>query len=193
MAGSSPVLLAPLILSLGLDTFAVSTAIGIAPAVPSFRLRFAAACALAEAGMPLVGLAIGRLAGRLGAVADWLSVALLLGAGIWMLREALEDEDEVAEALERAQQGGIALLFVALSVSLDELAVGVALGTLRLPIVPAIIAIAAQTIVVSLLGLRLGAALGARIGARAIVVAGAVLCALAVWVAVSNVAGHGLP
>ena len=94
---------------------------------------------------------------RLGAVADWLSVALLL---------------------------------VALSVSLDELAVGLALGTLRLPVVPVVIAIGAQALVVSLIGLRLGVALGARIGARATLAAGGVLCLLAVWVAVSNLVGR---
>jgi putative Mn2+ efflux pump MntP len=123
-------------------------------------------------------------------VADWLSVALLLGAGLWIVREALDDEDEVAEAIERAQQGGPPLLLVALSVSLDELAVGLALGSLRLPVVPVVIAIGVQALVVSLVGLRLGAALGARIGARATVVAGGVLCLLAVWVAITNVAGR---
>ena len=190
MTGPSGVLLVPLILSLGLDTFAVSTAIGIAPMPPGRRLRFAAACAAAEAGMPLVGFLAGRILGRLGAVADWLSVALLLGAGLWIVREALGDEDEVAEALERAQQGGVALLLVALSVSLDELAVGLALGTLRLPVAPVVLAIGAQALLVSLLGLRLGAALGARIGSRATLVAGGVLCLLAVWVGISNVAGR---
>lgn len=191
MVSPSGLYLVPLVLPLGLDTFAVSTAIGIAPMAPRLRLRFAGACALAEAGMPLVGFVVGGLVGRLGAVADWLSVALLLGAGVWIVREAIGDEeDEMAEALERAQQGGVTLLIVALSVSLDELAVGLALGTLRLPVVPVVIAIATQALVVSLLGLRLGAALGARVGNRATLVAGSVLCLLALWVAVSNVVGR---
>jgi putative Mn2+ efflux pump MntP len=189
MTGPSGVLFVPLILSLGLDTFAVSTAIGIAPWPRPLRLRFAATCALAETAMPLLGFAVGGLVGRLGAVADWLSIGLLLGAGLWIVREALEDEDEMAEALERVQHGGPALLLVALSVSLDELAVGLAAGTLRLPIIPVVIAIAAQALAVSLLGLRLGSALGARIGARATLVAGGVLCALALWVAITNVMG----
>ncbi|MGH2347227.1 MAG: manganese efflux pump MntP family protein, partial [Chloroflexota bacterium] len=123
-------------------------------------------------------------------VADWAAVALLLGAGLWILREALEDEDELAAAIEKARQGGAALLVVALGVSLDELAVGLALGTLRLPVAPVVIAIAVQALVVSLVGLRLGAVLGARIGARATMVAGGVLCVLAVWVGVTNVVGR---
>jgi putative Mn2+ efflux pump MntP len=187
--GQSGPLLIPLILSLGLDTFAVSTAIGIAPMPTPLRLRFAAACAVAEAGMPLLGFAAGSILGRFGAIADWLSVALLFGAGLWIVREALEDDDEVAESIARAQQGGTALLIVALSVSLDELAVGVAFGTLRLPVAPVVIAIGVQALVVSLLGLRLGATLGAAIGARATLLAGSVLCVLALWLAVSNVTG----
>ncbi|HWE63942.1 MAG TPA: manganese efflux pump [Chloroflexota bacterium] len=190
MAAPSGLVLVPLILSLSLDTFAVSMAIGIAPMAHGLRLRFAAACALAEAVMPLVGFVAGGLVGRLGVVADWVSVALLLGAGLWIVREALEGDDEIVEALERAQQGGRALLVVALSVSLDELAVGLAFGTLRLPIVPVLIAIAAQAVVVSLLGLRLGAALGARAGARATLLAGLVLCLVAVGVGVTNVVGR---
>jgi putative Mn2+ efflux pump MntP len=190
VAAPSGVLLVPLILSLSLDTFAVSTAIGIAPMAPGLRVRFAAACALAEAVMPLIGFAAGGLVGRFGVVADWVAVALLLGAGLWILREALEDEEEMSEALEKARQGGAALLVVALSVSLDELAVGLALGTLRLPVAPVVIAIAVQALVVSLLGLRLGAVVGAGIGARATMVAGGVLCGLAVWVGVTNVVGR---
>lgn len=190
MTAPAGALIAPLILSLSLDTFAVSTAIGIAPMATAMRVRFAATCALAEGGMPLVGFFAGGLVGRLGGVANWIAVALLLGAGLWIVREALEDEDEVAEALERAQQGGIALLLVALSVSLDELAVGLALGTLRLPVIPVAVAIALQALVVSLLGLRLGAALGARAGARATLVAGGVLCLVAIWVAVATVMGR---
>ena len=155
MTGPSGALLVPLILSLGLDTFAVSTAIGIAPLTAPLRLRFAATCALAEAAMPLIGFAVGGLLGRLGAVADWLSVVLLLGAGLWIVREALEDEDEMVEALERVQHGGPALLLVALSVSLDELAVWLAAGTLRLPVIPMVVAIAVQALVVKSWGYAL--------------------------------------
>ena len=189
---TSPVLIVPLILSLSLDTFAVSVAVGIAPLARGLRLRFAAACALAEAGMPLLGYAVGGLAHGLGRAADWLAVALLLGAGLWTAREALEDEDEVAEALERASTGGgVSLLLAALSVSLDELAVGLAFGSLRLPLVPVVTAIAVQAVVASLLGLRLGAMLGARAGARAALLSGFALCGVGLWLALAQLLGWG--
>lgn len=190
MAAPPGLLLAPLILSLSLDTFAVSTAIGIAPLSREQRLRFAGACVLAEAAMPLVGLAAGGLIGRLGAVADWLSVALLLGAGLWIVREALAGEDEIAEAIEKARDGGADLPAVALGVSLDELAVGMAFGALRLPVWPAVAAIAVQAAVAGALGLRLGAALGARAGARAALLAGLVLCLVALGLGAANAVGR---
>jgi putative Mn2+ efflux pump MntP len=184
-----PALLIPLIGSLSLDTFAVSLAVGIAPLPRSTRMRFAAACAGAETVMPLVGFALGGLATRLGDFATWLGAVVVLGAGILMIREALENEDELEEAVERAALGGPAMLLVALSVSMDELAVGVALGAFRLPLVPVIAAIAAQAFVASLLGLRLGSALGERIGRRAGLLAGLSLCAVAAWLAAGKVAG----
>jgi manganese efflux pump family protein len=191
MAGVPVALMAPLIASLSLDTFAVSTAVGIAPLPSAVRLRFAAACALSEAGMPLLGFAVGGLAGRIGSLADWLAAALLLGAGLWTLREALEDGDEVGEALERARKGGAALAAAALSVGVDELAVGMALGALHLPLMPVVVAIAAQALLASLAGLHLGAMLGARAGARAALLAGLTLCAAAVWLAALHLAGVG--
>ena len=140
--------------------------------------------------MPVVGFLVGGLASRIGAAVDWISVALLLGAGLWILKETREGGEEIVEALEKAQQGIAALAVVALSVSLDELAVGVAFGTFRPPIVPVLVAIAVQAAVVSLLGIRLGARLGERAGTRATLIAGVVLCLLAVGVGVSNVVGR---
>ncbi len=184
-----PALLIPLIGSLSLDTFAVSLAVGIAPLPRSTRMRFAAVCAGAEAVMPLVGFALGSLATRLGDFATWLGAVVVLGAGILMIREGLEGEDELEEAVERAALGGPAMLLPALSVSMDELAVGVALGAFRLPLIPVIAAIAAQAFVASLLGLRLGSALGERIGRPAGLLAGLSLCAVAAWLAIGKVAG----
>jgi putative Mn2+ efflux pump MntP len=183
--------LVPLIGSLSLDTFAVSLAVGLAPLDARARTRFAALCVLSEGGMPLIGFALGGVAGKLGGVVTWLGVALLLAVGLWMAREALEDEDEVAEALERAESGGRAMVLAALSVGLDELAVGVGLGALGLPIIPVVLAIAVQALVASVVGLRLGARLGERVGRRAALLAGIALCAAALWLAVGQIAGWG--
>ena len=184
--------LAPLIASLSLDTFAISTAIGIAPLSGGSRVRIAATFAAAEAATPLVGFVIGGFASRLGAVADWLAVALLLAVGLWIVREALEGEDEAEEAVEHATAGGRAMVIAALSVSLDELAVGIAIGSLGLPIVPVILAIGAQALIAGTIGLRLGSHLGAKAGARAGVLAGVTLIVVSFWLAGLRLAGIGV-
>ena len=188
--------LIPLILSLGLDTFALSTTLGIAPLSRRARLRLALTFALAEGLMPAVGLLIGRPLGE--AVGRWdvyAAAALLVVTGLWMLREGLAEDDERSSGDERAQirrlasVQGLSLVGLALSVSLDELAVGFSFGILRIALVPALVAIALQALLLSLCGLWLGSRVGHALGERAAMLAGAVLCVLGIALAVGHLTG----
>jgi putative Mn2+ efflux pump MntP len=143
--------LIPLVLSLGLDTFALSTTLGIAPLSRRARLRLAFTVTAAEGLMPAVGLLLSRSLGA--AVGRWdvyAAAALLLVTGLWMLREGLAEDDERSSGEERAQilrlaaAQGLPLVGLALSVSLDELAVGFSFGILRIALVPALVAIACR-------------------------------------------------
>jgi putative Mn2+ efflux pump MntP len=67
---------------------------------------------------------------------------------------------------------------VSTTYSLDELAIGFTLGLLGVPVVPYLLAIAAQTFVVSQLGFRLGASLSSRVREGAERLAGIALIAL---------------
>lgn len=182
--------LAPLILSLGLDTLALSLALGVAPLLPRTRLRLALAFATAEGVMPAVGLLAGRpLGDAIGGAADYLAGVLLIGAGAWILREGREDDDkggEQARIVRAATARGLPLLGIALSVSLDELALGFSFGVLRVPVAPALLAIALQAFVVSLGGQWLGQRVGSALGERAEALAGAVLCVLGVGLIVAR-------
>ena len=186
----------PLILSLGLDTFALSTTLGIAPLSRRARLRLALTFAAAEGLMPAVGLLIGRPLGE--AVGRWdvyAAAALLLVTGLWMLREGLAEDDERssgdarAQILHMASAQGLTLVGLAFSVSLDELAVGFSFGILRIALVPALAAIALQALLLSLCGLWLGSKVGRALGERAELLAGAVLCLLGIALAVGHLTG----
>jgi putative Mn2+ efflux pump MntP len=143
-----------LILPLGLDTFAVAAAIGMAGVSARQRRRISALFTGFEAGMPLIGLALGAPLGHaVGAVADYLAIGVLLSFGAYTLLCKDDDEDGVSALVEAR---GRRALLLGLSISLDELAVGFTFGLLRLPLVPVIVLIAAQTAAVSQLGLRLG-------------------------------------
>src|SRR5919197_3789482 len=99
--------LIPLILSLGLDTFALSTTRG-APLSLRARVRLALTFAVAEGLMPAVGLLIGRPLGE--AVGRWdvyAAAALLIVTGLWMLREGLAADDKRAQILRLASAQGL--------------------------------------------------------------------------------------
>jgi len=188
--------LIPLILSLGLDTFALSTALGVAPLSARTRLRLALTFAAAEGLMPAVGLFLGRpLGDAIGRWAVYIAAALLVATGVWLLREGLggDDDDEpggeTAKIMRAATARGLPLVGIALSVSLDELAMGFSFGVLRVPVVPALVAIALQALVVSLGGQWIGQRVGAALGERAEVLAGGVLCLLGVGFIVARVLG----
>ena len=71
--------------SVGLDNFAASIAIGLAGVDRQVRVRIALVFGLFEAGMPVIGLLIGRsLSGSLGASAHIVGGGLLIAAGAQM-------------------------------------------------------------------------------------------------------------
>src|SRR5437588_4492365 len=146
-----------LVLPLALDTFAVSAALGVTGLSQKRSLRIALTFSAFEAAMPLIGLAEGAPLGRaIGSAADYAAIAVLLALGAYMLTG---DQGEEGRLRELATGRDVGLLVLGLSVSLDELAIGFTFGLLRLPVVPALILIAAQAFVAAQLGVRLGALL----------------------------------
>ena len=122
-----------LVLPLGLDTFAVSAALGIAGLPPDRRLRVSAVFIAFEVAMPLAGVMAGVAAGHLlGGVAEYVALGALAAVGVYML---LETDPGVA-LLTRSR--GAALLGLGLSLSIDELAIGFSLGLLGVAVVAAV-------------------------------------------------------
>ncbi len=177
--------LVALLLPLCLDTFAVAAALGIGGVSGRRRLSFGVVMASLEGGMPLVGLLLGVALGQLiGDIADYAAVIGLGGLGAYIL---LADEEKAKGRVESlATASGIAMLTIGLTVSVDELAIGFGLGLLDVPVVPAIIAIAAQAFVVSQVGFALGGKVAARFRQGAERLAGAALIFLAGLVLLSK-------
>jgi putative Mn2+ efflux pump MntP len=170
------------VLPLGLDSFAVAAALGAAGKLTGrARVRIAVLFVVFEAGMPLIGLAVGSpLAHAVGDIADYVAAAAVIGVGAWMLLHGdTDDEEEQAGRLVTAH--GAALLGLGVSISLDELAIGFGLGLARLPTVPVIIAIAVQAFLAAQLGLLLGTRIGERFREAAERLAGIALIALGLF------------
>jgi len=166
-----------LVLPLGLDTFAVAAALG-ALGVQQL-LRVSALFTAFEAGMPLIGLALGAPLGHaIGGAADYVAIGVLLTFGLYTWLDSQEaDEQRLAEL---ASLRGPAVPLLGVSVSLDELAIGFTLGLLHMPVVLVIALIAGQAFLLAQLGLRLGSRLSRRFREGAERLAGLALVGLAV-------------
>jgi len=189
------VAIAVIFLALGLDTFAVAFGLGVSGLPRARWWRVGLVFAACEGLMPVIGLLIGqRLGAALGTVAGYVAAGILVLLGGREIREAIRDEgddddDDEGDQAAAGRTGAGPLLLAGLSVSLDELAVGVSLGVLGAPLGLALGYIAVQAFALTFVGLALGQRLGARLGERAELVAGIALALLGVALFVRAVTG----
>lgn len=189
------------VLPLGLDTFALSTVLGVLPLAREQRLRIAVVFAAAEGFMPAVGLLLGEPLGQaLGHLAGYVAGALLVGVGGWMWGhergerarksdQGGEEDDEAARIMSAATGSIWGLVALALGISLDELAVGFSLGLLGLPLIPILLLITLQALLLSLVGQWIGKHAGQRVGAFAEQLVGPLFCLLGAWFLIAQLVG----
>lgn len=177
--------------SIGLDTLAVSLSLGLSGLPRSRWVRVGLTFALFEGLMPIVGLLIGqRLGTFFGAVAEYIAAGILIVIGALEIKEAFIDDDDdepITPTTTGVKQRPLVL--VGLSVSLDELAVGFALGVLHVSLGLALVYIAVQAFTLTFVGLAIGRRLGRRFGERAELAAGIVLALLGVALLISAITG----
>jgi putative Mn2+ efflux pump MntP len=167
-------------LALGASNFAASFGIGMGGVDNRTRLRVGVFFGIFEAAMPLIGLAIGRgVSGGLGSASHYVGAVPLIAVGGYTTAVAFRTDT----GSPSSSRGSGRLLLVALALSIDNLVVGFALGTLRVAFVLAAATIGVISIAMSLVGLEIGGRLGARFEQRSEIVGGVVLvgvgCALA--------------
>ena len=158
--------------ALGLNNFGAAIAIGVSGVDRRTEIKVATVFGLCDVVMPATGMLIGTgLAGPLGSAARWAGAGILFVTAVWGLLEALrggDDDDPHAWHGWRLLVSGAAL-------SLDDLAVGLALGTVRYPIVLAVSLFGLMSFVMSIIGLKLGGKLGKAAGEHGEVVGAVVL------------------
>jgi len=171
---------AGLLLPLALDTFALAAALGVAGLARQDRLRVSLVFTVFEAGMPIVGILAGRVVG--GFVGQWAGyggILFLLVAGFLLVRPGTDEDDEERRLRLLAHARGLAILDLGLSISVDELTVGLSAGLLGLPIALTVIWISVQAFAAAQLGLRFGARIGEEVRERSEQAAGVALIAVA--------------
>jgi len=171
---------AGLLLPLTFDTFALAAALGVAGLERRDRLRVALTFTVFEAGMPIVGLLAGRaVGGFLGEWAGYGAILFLLIAGVLLLRPGKDGDAEERRLKLLAHARGLAILDLGLTISVDELTVGLSAGLLGLPIAITVVWIAVQAFAAAQLGLRFGARIGEEVRERTEQAAGVALIAVA--------------
>jgi manganese efflux pump family protein len=182
-----------LLVPLALDTFVLSAALGLSGLPRRLRLRTSLILAAFEAGMPLVGVAIGRGLGEaIGHFAGYTAAIVIGLAGVLLLRSGDDEDKEQARVRLLAHAQGLAIIDLGISISLDELAIGLSLGLLQLPVPFALLFIGVQAFAAAQLGLWLGGKLneGLREGAERL--AGLVLILTAIALITLKLSGHQL-
>jgi putative Mn2+ efflux pump MntP len=186
--------------SLGLSNFAASVGLGASGVDRRTRLRVGLVFGFFETAMPIIGLLAGRgAAGALGHATRWLGAGLLIATGVYSLVQALRSARDAASSgtpsetppsepppnvppPSEPQRLG-PLLVTGLALSIDNLAVGFALGAVHVSLPVAVIVIGAVSVTLSLLGLELGHRLSTRIGGRGEILGGLVLIGVGIAVA----------
>jgi manganese efflux pump family protein len=171
--------------AVGLSNLAASIGIGVRGVTVRTRLQVGLVFGVFEAGMPIVGLLIGqRIARDLGHAVRWPGAVLLIIVGASALVRSLHDSrnraahepGESPRPTAPSPSSGFGRLLVSgFVLSLDNLAVGFALGTYQVGIVAGAVLIGAVSVTMSLAGLELGALLGRWVGERSEQMSGAIL------------------
>jgi manganese efflux pump family protein len=156
--------------AVGMDGLGVSVGMGTRGSwTRSGQIRAALIFGGFEAGMPLIGLLLGQgVAGPIGSLTGPIAAVLLVALGLYGLVE---------------KEGGArtGLLLPALLVSIDNLAVGLALGLHHVNIPLAVATFAVVSIGLAYAGLRFGRFIGSKsehagkVGAVALIVVGVLI------------------
>ena len=160
--------------ALGLNNFGAAIAIGVSGVNRRTELKVATVFGLCDVVMPAAGMLIGTgLAGSLGSAAHWAGAGILCATAVWGLIEGPARGRRHPKIWHRWR-----LLVSGAALSLDDLAVGLALGTVRYPVAAAVTLFGLLSFIMSIIGLQLGGKLGRATGEHGEVVGAIMLLGL---------------
>ena len=165
----------------GLDNLQVAAAISMQPLTRARRALFALSFCACEIASPLVGLVlISALHARFGMWIDRFAPLIIVSCGIGVVALALHDKEELQHVINSRWT----VVGLPLSLSFDNLLVGITLGTLRYPLPLAAAVVGSVSACMCLFGIAGGMRIRRWIPERAELVSGIYLIALAalMWI-----------
>ena len=162
---------------LSMDAFAVSVCKGLA--MPKCTFKKAAIVGLWFGGfqalMPAIGYVLGaQFQETIASIDHWIAFVLLALIGGNMIHEALDNDEEEADASLDVKT----MFLLAVATSIDALAIGITFAFLKVNIVPAVCFIGIVTFIISFAGVKIGNVFGARYKNKAEIVGGVILILL---------------
>lgn len=162
---------------LSMDAFAVSVCKGLA--MPKCTFKKAAIVGLWFGGfqalMPAIGYVLGaQFQEAIASIDHWIAFVLLALIGGNMIHEALDNDEEEADASLNVKT----MFLLAVATSIDALAIGITFAFLKVSIIPAVCFIGIVTFIISFAGVKIGNVFGARYKNKAEIVGGIILILL---------------
>ena len=162
---------------LSMDAFAVSVCKGLA--MPKCTFKKAAIVGLWFGGfqalMPAIGYVLGaQFQEAIASIDHWIAFVLLALIGGNMIHEALDNDEEEADASLNVKT----MFLLAVATSIDALAIGITFAFLKVNIIPAVCFIGIVTFIISFAGVKIGNVFGARYNNKAEIVGGIILILL---------------
>lgn len=162
---------------LSMDAFAVSVCKGLA--MPKCTFKKAAIVGLWFGGfqalMPAIGYILGaQFQEAIASIDHWIAFVLLALIGGNMILEALDNDEEEADASLDVKT----MFLLAVATSIDALAIGITFAFLKVNIIPAVCFIGIVTFIISFAGVKIGNVFGARYKNKAEIVGGVILILL---------------
>ena len=162
---------------LSMDAFAVSVCKGLA--MPKCTFKKAAIVGLwfggFQAWMPAIGYILGaQFQEAIASIDHWIAFVLLALIGGNMIHEALDNDEEEADASLDVKP----MFLLAVATSIDALAIGITFAFLKVNIIPAVCFIGIVTFIISFAGVKIGNVFGARYKNKAEIVGGVILILL---------------
>ena len=162
---------------LSMDAFAVSVCKGLA--MPKCTFKKAAIVGLWFGGfqalMPAIGYILGaQFQEAIASIDHWIAFVLLAVIGGNMIHEALDNDEEEADASLDVKT----MFLLAVATSIDALAIGITFAFLKVNIIPAVCFIGIVTFIISFAGVKIGNVFGARYKNKAEIVGGVILILL---------------
>lgn len=162
---------------LSMDAFAVSVCKGLA--MPKCTFKKAAIVGLWFGGfqalMPAIGYILGaQFQEAIASIDHWIAFVLLALIGGNMIHEALDNDEEEADASLDVKP----MFLLAVATSIDALAIGITFAFLKVNNIPAVCFIGIVTFIISFAGVKIGNVFGARYKNKAEIVGGVILILL---------------